>query len=55
VPLVVFAGAEYGNGSSRGLGREGNAGLLGVPRRDLPKPSSASTRSNLVGMGRVCR
>ena len=41
VPLVVFAGAEYGNGSSRDWAAKGTR-LLGV-RAVIARASSAST------------
>jgi aconitate hydratase len=49
VPLVVFAGAEYGNGSSRDWGRQGHR-LLGV-RAVICQSFERIHRSNLVGMG----
>ena len=48
-PLVVFAGAEYGNGSSRDWAAKG-AALLGV-RAVIAKSFERIHRSNLVGMG----
>jgi aconitate hydratase len=48
-PLVVIAGKEYGTGSSRDWAAKGT-NLLGV-KRSSPRASSASIRSNLVGMG----
>ncbi|MGJ0397098.1 MAG: aconitate hydratase AcnA [Methylocystis sp.] len=48
-PLVVFAGAEYGNGSSRDWAAKG-AMLLGV-RAVIAKSFERIHRSNLVGMG----
>ncbi|WP_075997496.1 aconitate hydratase AcnA [Salaquimonas pukyongi] len=51
VPLVVFAGGEYGNGSSRDWAAKGT-NLLGV--RAVIAPSFERIhRSNLVGMGVV--
>jgi aconitate hydratase len=41
VPLVIFAGVEYGNGSSRDWAAKGT-NLLGV-RAVIASPSSAST------------
>ncbi|WP_036288488.1 aconitate hydratase AcnA [Methylocystis sp. ATCC 49242] len=49
VPLVVFAGAEYGNGSSRDWAAKGTA-LLGV-RAVIAQSFERIHRSNLVGMG----
>ena len=49
VPLVVFAGAEYGNGSSRDWAAKGTR-LLGV-RAVIAKSFERIHRSNLVGMG----
>ena len=48
-PLVVFAGAEYGNGSSRDWAAKGTA-LLGV-RAVITQSFERIHRSNLVGMG----
>lgn len=48
-PLVVFAGAEYGNGSSRDWAAKG-AALLGV-RAVIAQSFERIHRSNLVGMG----
>jgi aconitate hydratase len=48
-PLVVLAGAEYGNGSSRDWAAKG-AALLGV-RAVIAKSFERIHRSNLVGMG----
>jgi aconitate hydratase len=48
-PLVVFAGAEYGNGSSRDWAAKGTA-LLGV-RAVIAVSFERIHRSNLVGMG----
>ncbi|MFO1104145.1 MAG: aconitate hydratase AcnA [Methylocystis sp.] len=48
-PLVVFAGAEYGNGSSRDWAAKG-AMLLGV-RAVIARSFERIHRSNLVGMG----
>jgi len=49
VPLVVFAGAEYGNGSSRDWAAKGTT-LLGV-RAVITQSFERIHRSNLVGMG----
>ena len=49
VPLVVFAGAEYGNGSSRDWAAKGTR-LLGV-RAVICQSFERIHRSNLVGMG----
>ena len=49
VPLVVFAGAEYGNGSSRDWAAKGTT-LLGV-RAVIAQSFERIHRSNLVGMG----
>src|ERR1700744_625381 len=49
VPLVVFAGAEYGNGSSRDWAAKGTR-LLGV-RAGGCRSFERIHRSNLVGMG----
>ena len=49
VPLVVFAGAEYGTGSSRDWAAKGTR-LLGV-RAVFAKSFERIHRSNLVGMG----
>ncbi len=51
VPLVVFAGAEYGNGSSRDWAAKGTK-LLGV-RAVISQSFERIHRSNLVGMGVV--
>ncbi len=48
-PLVVFAGAEYGNGSSRDWAAKGTM-LLGV-RAVIAVSFERIHRSNLVGMG----
>ncbi len=48
-PLVVFAGAEYGNGSSRDWAAKGTK-LLGV-RAVIAQSFERIHRSNLVGMG----
>ncbi|MBN9002621.1 MAG: aconitate hydratase AcnA, partial [Rhizobiales bacterium] len=48
-PLVVFAGAEYGNGSSRDWAAKGTR-LLGV-RAVIAQSFERIHRSNLVGMG----
>ncbi len=49
VPLVVFAGHEYGTGSSRDWAAKGTA-LLGV-RAVIAQSFERIHRSNLVGMG----
>jgi aconitate hydratase len=49
VPLLVFAGAEYGTGSSRDWAAKGTY-LLGV-RAVLASSFERIHRSNLVGMG----
>jgi len=49
VPLVVFAGVEYGNGSSRDWAAKGT-NLLGV-RAVIAQNFERIHRSNLVGMG----
>ncbi|HVC68988.1 MAG TPA: aconitate hydratase AcnA [Acidimicrobiales bacterium] len=49
VPLVLFAGAEYGSGSSRDWAAKGPA-LLGV-RAVIAQSYERIHRSNLVGMG----
>jgi aconitate hydratase len=49
VPLVMFAGAEYGNGSSRDWAAKGTR-LLGV-RAVITESFERIHRSNLVGMG----
>ena len=49
VPLVIFAGVEYGNGSSRDWAAKGT-NLLGV-RAVIAKSFERIHRSNLVGMG----
>ncbi|MEQ1669815.1 MAG: aconitate hydratase AcnA, partial [Hyphomicrobium sp.] len=51
VPLVVFAGIEYGNGSSRDWAAKGTT-LLGV-RAVIAQSYERIHRSNLVGMGIV--
>jgi aconitate hydratase len=51
VPLVVFAGVEYGNGSSRDWAAKGTS-LLGV-RAVIAQSFERIHRSNLVGMGVV--
>ncbi len=51
VPLVVFAGIEYGNGSSRDWAAKGT-NLLGV-RAVIAQSFERIHRSNLVGMGIV--
>jgi aconitate hydratase len=50
-PLVVFAGVEYGNGSSRDWAAKGTT-LLGV-RAVVAQSYERIHRSNLVGMGVV--
>jgi aconitate hydratase len=49
VPLVVFAGKEYGTGSSRDWAAKGTA-LLGI-RAVIAESFERIHRSNLVGMG----
>ena len=49
VPLVVFAGREYGNGSSRDWAAKGT-NLLGV-KAVIAQSFERIHRSNLVGMG----
>jgi aconitate hydratase len=49
VPSVIFAGAEYGNGSSRDWAAKGTR-LLGV-RAVICQSYERIHRSNLVGMG----
>jgi aconitate hydratase len=49
VPLVVFAGVEYGNGSSRDWAAKGT-NLLGV-RAVIAQSYERIHRSNLIGMG----
>ncbi|MEL6921378.1 MAG: aconitate hydratase AcnA, partial [Pseudomonadota bacterium] len=51
VPLVVFAGGEYGNGSSRDWAAKGT-NLLGV-KAVIAESFERIHRSNLVGMGIV--
>ena len=51
VPLVVFAGVEYGNGSSRDWAAKGT-NLLGV-KAVIAQSYERIHRSNLVGMGIV--
>jgi len=51
VPLVVFAGIEYGNGSSRDWAAKGT-NLLGV-KAVIAQSFERIHRSNLVGMGVV--
>jgi aconitate hydratase len=51
VPLVVFAGKEYGTGSSRDWAAKG-ANLLGI-RAVIAQSFERIHRSNLVGMGVV--
>ncbi len=50
-PLVIFAGVEYGNGSSRDWAAKGTA-LLGV-KAVIAQSFERIHRSNLVGMGIV--
>jgi aconitate hydratase len=50
-PLVIFAGAEYGNGSSRDWAAKGTS-LLGV-KAVIAESFERIHRSNLVGMGVV--
>ncbi|OZI26444.1 aconitate hydratase 1 [Bordetella genomosp. 9] len=49
VPMIVFAGEEYGNGSSRDWAAKGPS-LLGV-RAVIARSFERIHRSNLVGMG----
>ena len=49
MPLVIFAGKEYGTGSSRDWAAKGTA-LLGV-RAVIAESFERIHRSNLVGMG----
>ena len=49
VPLVIFAGKEYGTGSSRDWAAKGTR-LLGV-RAVIAQSFERIHRSNLVGMG----
>ena len=49
VPLVVFAGKEYGTGSSRDWAAKGTT-LLGV-RAVVTQSFERIHRSNLIGMG----
>ncbi len=51
MPLVIFAGVEYGNGSSRDWAAKGT-NLLGV-RAVIAQSFERIHRSNLVGMGVV--
>ena len=51
MPLVVFAGKEYGTGSSRDWAAKGTA-LLGI-RAVIAESFERIHRSNLVGMGVV--
>jgi aconitate hydratase len=51
VPLIIFAGIEYGNGSSRDWAAKGT-NLLGV-RAVIAQSFERIHRSNLVGMGVV--
>ncbi|MFZ2102003.1 MAG: aconitate hydratase AcnA [Oricola sp.] len=51
VPLVIFAGGEYGNGSSRDWAAKGT-NLLGV-KAVIAQSFERIHRSNLVGMGIV--
>jgi aconitate hydratase len=50
-PLVIFAGGEYGNGSSRDWAAKGTK-LLGV-KAVIAQSFERIHRSNLVGMGVV--
>ena len=50
VPLVVFAGKEYGTGSSRDWAAKGTT-LLGVRAVIVAETFERIHRSNLVGMG----
>ena len=50
VPLVIFAGQEYGTGSSRDWAAKGNAAALGV-KAVIAQSFERIHRSNLVGMG----
>jgi aconitate hydratase len=50
-PLVIFAGAEYGSGSSRDWAAKGTS-LLGV-RAVIAESFERIHRSNLIGMGVV--
>ena len=49
IPLVVFAGKEYGSGSSRDWAAKG-PNLLGV-RAVITQSFERIHRSNLIGMG----
>ena len=49
MPLVVFAGKEYGTGSSRDWAAKGTV-LLGV-RAVITQSFERIHRSNLIGMG----
>ena len=49
VPLVIFAGKEYGTGSSRDWAAKGTR-LLGV-RAVIAESFERIHRSNLIGMG----
>jgi aconitate hydratase len=51
IPLVIFAGVEYGNGSSRDWAAKGTM-LLGV-KAVIAQSFERIHRSNLVGMGIV--
>jgi aconitate hydratase len=51
VPLIVFAGKEYGTGSSRDWAAKGTA-LLGI-RAVVTQSFERIHRSNLIGMGVV--
>ena len=51
VPLVVFAGKEYGTGSSRDWAAKGTV-LLGI-RAVIAQSFERIHRSNLIGMGVV--
>ena len=50
-PLVILGGKEYGSGSSRDWAAKGTA--CSASGRSSPRASSASTASNLIGMGVV--
>jgi aconitate hydratase len=49
IPLVIFAGAEYGSGSSRDWAAKGTS-LLGV-KAVITQSFERIHRSNLIGMG----
>ncbi|WP_075057052.1 hypothetical protein [Thermogymnomonas acidicola] len=50
VPLVVFAGKEYGSGSSRDWAAKGGPMLIGV-KAVVARSFERIHRSNLIGMG----